>query len=178
MELETIIGIDPGAGGGIAVYNKKAGITTVKMPKNPTDLSEYLTYVKETYDNPICFLEKVSKYRGDADTGGKQFGIDKMLANYEQLKTVLTLCKIPFVQVAPISWQAGLKLRKKGEQKKDRKNRYKAAAAHYYPSIKATLWNSDAVCLVQFGRLKFESDINWIIEKLPPAAHKQLFIKK
>jgi len=175
MEAKTIIGIDPGAGGGIALYNYKAGVTAVKMPKNATDLSDYLTYVKDTYEKPICFLEKVSKYRGDADSGGKQFGIDKMLANYEQIKTVLTLCKIPFVQVAPISWQAGLKLRKKGEEKKDRKNRYKAAAAKYYPEIKATLWSSDALCLVHFGRLKFNTDINWVIEKLPPAAQKELF---
>lgn len=176
MEAKTIIGIDPGAGGGIALYSHKSGISVVKMPKDINALNDYLRHIKETYEAPLCFLEKVSKYRGEADAGGKQFGIDKMLANFEQLKTVLTLSGIPYVQVAPISWQAGLKLRKKGEEKKDRKNRYKAAAAKYYPEIKrVTLWNADAICLVHFARLKFNTDIDWIIDKLPAAASKKLF---
>lgn len=176
MEAQTIIGIDPGAQGGIALYNYKAGITAVKMPKSIDDLNDYLKYIKDTYEKPLCFLERVSKYRGDADAGGKQFGIDKMLANYERLKTVLTLCKIPFIEVAPISWQAGLKLRKKGESKTDRKNRYKAAAAKYYPEIKrVTLWSSDALCLVQFGRLKFNTDLNWITDKLTIEVQTELF---
>lgn len=175
MEAKTILGIDPGASGGIALYNYKAGITAVKMPKNISDLSEYLTYVKETYEKPLCFIEKVSSFRQDTDEPGKRFGIEKMLANYEQLKTCLTIAKIPFVQVYPQSWQHGLNLRKKGESKSDRKNRYKAAAAQYYPEVKTTLWNSDALCIVQFGRMKINTDIDWVLERLPPAAQKELF---
>jgi hypothetical protein len=175
MELKTILGIDPGSGGGIALYNYKAGISVVKMPKNVSDLAEYLNYVKDTYEKPICFIEKVSSWKSDKDTGGKSFGIEKMLANFEQLKTVLTLAKIPFVQVYPQSWQHGLNLRKKGEEKAQRKKRYKAAATQYYPEVRATLWNADALCIVQFGRLKFKADINWVMERLPPAAQKELF---
>lgn len=176
MEAKTIIGIDPGAGGGIALYNYKAGISVVKMPKNVTDLSAYLKYIKDTYENPLCFVEKVSAWRGEElDSPGKSFGINKMLANFEQLKTVLTLTGIPYVQVYPISWQSALHLRKKGEEKKDRKNRYKAAAASYYPEIKVTLWNSDALCIAHFGRLKFNTDIDWIKDRLPPAAQKEIF---
>ena len=175
MDAKTIIGIDPGASGGIAVYNHKGQITAVKMPKKVEDLSEYLLYIKENFNKPICFIEKVQSFHSDTDDGGKRFGIQKMLANYEQLKTVLTLSKIPFVQVYPQSWQGGLNLRKKGESKKDRKNRYKAAALKYYPEIKPTLWSADALCIVQFGRLKFNTDVDWIIERLPPAAQREIF---
>lgn len=175
MEAKTIIGIDVGAGGGIAVYNYKSGIQVVKMPKNITDMSDYLAYIKDTYEKPLCFIEKVSSWVSDTDQAGKRFGIEKMLANFEQLKTVLTLNKIPFVQVYPQSWQGGLNLRKKGESKKQRKDRYKAAAGQYYPTVKPTLWNADAICIAHFGRLKFHTDVNWIIERLPPAAQKELF---
>lgn len=171
----TIIGIDPGATGGIAVYNNKGEILLQKMPKKVEDLSEYLNYIKDTYGKTICFLEKVQSFHSDTDDGGKRFGIQKMLANYEQLKTVLTLAKIPFVQVYPQSWQGGLSLRKKGESKPDRKKRYKAAAEKYYPQIKATLWNADAICILQFGRLKLETDVDWVIERLPPAAQREIF---
>ena len=175
MDAKTIIGIDPGAGGGIALYNYKAGTTVVKMPKNVSDLSDYLSYIKDTYDKPVCFLEKVSNWVSDTEEAGKRFGIAKMMANYEQLKTVLTLSKIPYVQVAPQSWQGGLNLRKKGESKQQRKARYKAAAGQYYPEIKPTLWNADALCIMHFGRKKFNTDIDWILERLPPAAQKEIF---
>lgn len=175
MDAKTILGIDPGASGGIALYNYKAGVTTVKMPSDVTDLSDYLRYIKDTYEKPVCFLEKVSNWGSDLDEPGKRFGIAKMLANYEQIKTCLTLNKIPFIQVVPQSWQGGLNLRKKGESKPDRKKRYKAAAEQYYPEIKATLWNSDALCIMHFGRNKFNTDVNWVIERLPPAAQKEIF---
>ena len=56
---------------------------------------------------------------------------------------------------------------KKTEEKTERKNRYKDAAQHYYPEIKATLWNADAVLLMHFGRLKKQNDPKWIIQNLP-----------
>lgn len=176
MEAKTIIGIDPGKSGAIAHYNYKSGVKVVKMPETTDDLSDYFLHLKETYEKPLIFLEKVNNWTSDTDqNAGKRFNIAKMMDGYVEMKTIIKLLKIPFVEVHPASWQSALHLRKKGEEKADRKKRYKAAAGKYYPEIKPTLWNADALCIVQFGRLKFNTDPNWIINKLPPAAVKELF---
>lgn len=175
MKIDVIIGIDPGKSGGIAIYvNSSKTMKVVKMPDTTKKLSDYLNHVKETYGTALCFIEKVSSWTTDKNEGGKSFGIEKMMANYTQLKTVLTLCEIPFVQVHSRTWQGTLNLIKKGESKKDRKNRYKLAASTHYPNLKATLWNADAVCVMHFGRIKLSNDVNWVIDRLPPAAQKEL----
>ncbi|MFZ4705568.1 MAG: hypothetical protein ACOYMF_06115 [Bacteroidales bacterium] len=175
IDIKTIIGIDPGASGGIAVWRiirdcsvngLTAQITTVKMPKEFRDMVEYL---KNTADiNPghtIAFIEKV-QVRPD-DTGGKQYGIAKMLANYGSLKNALEQAGIPYIMVHPMSWQSYLNLRTTGESKTERKNRYKEVAQKHYPIIKCNLWNSDALLMVSFGIKKINNDQAWIEANLP-----------
>lgn len=171
--MYTVIGIDVGASGGIAHFaNGEA--KAVKMPKTVEEMAAYFKYLNETYENCICFVEKVSSWNSDFNQGGKNFGIEKMMKNFTELKTCLSLVGIPFVQVHPISWQSTLSLRKKGEDKKQRKNRYKAAAGNYYPNIKPTLWNADAFCILRFGQVKLENDPDWVFDKLPPAAKEKI----
>lgn len=56
--IETFIGIDPGAGGGISVFaNNK--VTAVKMPRDLDDLQNYLKFILNTYPNPCAFVENV-----------------------------------------------------------------------------------------------------------------------
>ena len=142
-------------------------VTVAKMPKDLGELKRYFEHVMETYDNVICFIERVSGYRGDNDTPGKWYGNDKMLANFTELKTSLKFHGIPFIEIHPASWQAGLKLRVKGEGKKDRKERYKNYAIKHYPEIKVTLWNADALCILQFARYKINMDWDWVADRLP-----------
>ena len=85
----------------------------------------------------------------------------------QQLKDIMAVEGIPPCLVHPISWQTYLKLRKKNEDKTERKNRYKDAAGHYYPEVKPTLWNADAILLMHFGRLKQQREPEWIKENLP-----------
>jgi hypothetical protein len=100
-----------------------------------------------------------------------------MLNHYESLKNVLTLNKVTFVQVSPQSWQKGLNLVQKGvkEEKPARKNRYKLAAQGWYPEIKVTLQNSDALLIHRFLRLKMQQDQQWIWERIPYYKPSNLF---
>lgn len=165
LAIDVYIGIDPGMGGVVCHWTANGGMKCVKMPRTIEDLSVLLTAIKERGAQPLCFLEKL-QLRHD-DTDGKQFRIQKLLANFEQIKAVLTLLKIPFILVHPMSWQSYLRLRVKDEDKKDRKNRYKHAAGVYYPEVKPTLWNADGMLLVEFGRRKRQFDERWLIEQLP-----------
>ena len=174
----TIIAIDPGKSGGIAVFANQR-ITAVKMPSNVKDLQLYLKMIIETYDDPIVFIEKVQAYRGNEDDApGKKFGINKMLANYTELLTVIKLLEIPFIEVYPISWQStlGLRIPKEKITKTERKNRYKQFSQKCFPELgKITLATSDALCLVQFAFNKRLHDPSWINEKIQNNESQSLF---
>lgn len=207
---KTIIAIDPGKSGGIALLaNGKT--TAVKMPKDVKELSVYLKMILDTYEEPIVFIEKVQAYRGKTldelkeqiimlrddfkdpetffdelkflidgqdDAPGKKFGINKMLANYTELLTVIKLLSIPLIEVYPVSWQStlGLKIRKEKITKTERKNRYKEFAQRSFPELgKITLATSDALCLVQFALYKYLHDPRWIEERMENKKQNNLF---
>lgn len=173
MKIETILAIDPGASGGLALYGN-GKVSVAKMPKDLGELKQYFEHLTETYTNIVCFIERVSGYRGDNDAPGKWYGIDKMLANFTELKTSLKFHDIPFIEVHPATWQAGLRLRVKGEDKKARKNRYKDFAEKTYPEIKTNLWNADALCILQFARIKINIDPGWVEDRMPGVKNKLL----
>lgn len=176
INFDAILGIDPGSNGGIAVWRPNQNVKTIKMPKNLMDLREYLQYIKTVSKNPIVFIEKVQLRSDDiSDNPGKAFRIQQLLMSYQQLKDYIAVEDIPYVQVHPMSWQSYLKLRKQKEDKKERKNRYKEAAAHYYPDIKPTLWNADALLIMHFGRLKCRNEPKWVQDNLPKYQKKAGF---
>lgn len=175
MKIDCIVGIDPGASGGIAIWRPSVKTEVKKMPKDLKELKYYFEYL-QTICNPIVFIEKVQLRPDDiTDNPGKAFRVQVMLNNFQQLKDVISFCEVPFVLVHPQKWQNDLKLKVKGEEKADRKKRYQKAAAEYYPEIKATLWNSDALMLLHFGRYILNSNPNWVLENIPKPLHSKLF---
>ena len=109
MKISAVVGIDPGSNGGIVTWRPNQNIKAMKMPKDLTELRNYLEYLKSIC-SPIIFLEKLSVRPDDVTLGadgvnmGKLYRIQKMLANFEQLKAIITVAEIPFVLIAPISW--------------------------------------------------------------------------
>lgn len=168
MYFDCVIGIDPGSNGGIAVWRPNQKVQTIRMPKDLMELREYFQYIKSISEHPIIFLEKSQLRHDDIIANpGKAFRIQSLLASYQKLKDIIDFEEIPYCLVHPISWQIYLKLRKKNEEKKERKNRYRNATEYYYPEIKATLWNADAVLIMHFGRLKQQNEPEWIKLNLP-----------
>ena len=167
MEYNCIIGIDPGANGGIAV-DDGGRVSVCKMPKVVSKLGDFLRYYKDNY-SPVVFIEKLA-IRHDDLHGGKVFRIKSMIANYEQLKAVISLCGIDLCEVHPLTWQSRLGLRKIGEEKQARKRRYKDVASGLYPSVPSTMWNCDALLIMRYGKTIINStqkkDIKWVRENL------------
>lgn len=183
IKVNCVIGIDPGANGGIAVFVPGAKVKTVKMFKENADLADFLCYYKENYA-PIVFLEKLSVRPDDVAVGpdgkpnmGKVYRIQQMMANYEHLKAIIETAGIPYAMVHPASWQTKLKLRIQGqkEEKADRKRRYQKIAGEYYPDAKVTLWNADALLIMHFGRWALVNDVNWVRENIPTRVRSKLF---
>jgi len=187
IKINCVIGIDPGAAGGIAVFvpgKYRALVSTIKMPKDVAELRDFLLYYRDNF-KPIVFLEKLSVrpddviVQGDRAAMGKLYRIQRMMANYEHLKAIIEAVGIPYVMVHPLSWQTKLKLRERNssirESKEERKHRYQRTAATLYPEVKATLWNSDAMLLMHFGRWALVNDPKWVKANLPEREYQKLF---
>lgn len=176
MEFDCVIGVDPGSNGGIAIWRQDKPLQVVKMPKDLSELRGYLQYLKEITKRQIIFIEKVQLRADDIkDNPGKAFRIQQLLMAFQKLKDYIEVEGIPYVMIHPISWQTTLKLRKQAEGKTERKNRYKEAAEYYYPGLKATLWNADAVLILHAGRVKLKNDPNWVLSNLPAYVKNELF---
>lgn len=182
MKISAVIGVDPGAAGGIAIFIPGSNTKAIKMPKDITQLRDFFAYYAENY-NPIVFLEKLSvrpddvAVQGDRAAMGKLYRIQKMMANFEHLKAIIEMAGIPYVMVHPLSWQTKLKLRVRGqhEEKADRKRRYRETAAQLYPGVNVTLWNADALLLLHFGRWALVNEPKWVKANLPEREYHKLF---
>lgn len=182
IHTNCILGIDPGSAGGLAVYIPGQHVKVAKMPKDVRDLADFFAYYKENY-KPIVFLEKLSvrpddvAVEGGKPNMGKIYRVQKMMANFEHLKALIETAGIPYVMVAPMTWQTRLKLRKFGVkmEKAERKRKYAEQAAQWYPEIKVTLWNADALCIMRFGIFAIAEDIKWVRANLPQREFDKLF---
>ena len=182
IKINCVIGVDPGANGGIAIFIPGQNAKVVKMPKDISRLSDLFDYYAEYY-KPIVFLEKLSvrpddvAVNGTKPNMGKMYRIQQMMANYERLKLTIENAGVPYVLVHPMSWQTSLKLRVRGEheEKADRKRRYQEHAGKLYPGIKVTLWNADALLLMHFGRWALVNNTEWVRKQLPEREYQKLF---
>ena len=185
ITINCVIGIDPGAAGGIAVFIPSETFYTVKtakMPKNIADLRDFFAYYAENY-NPIVFIEKLSVRPDDVSVQderakmGKLYRIQKMMANYEHLKALIETFAIPYIMVHPMTWQTKLKLRVRGEkvEKAERKRQYRETAAMWYKTANVTLWNADALLIMHFGRWVLVNEPKWVRAQLPKREYEKLF---
>lgn len=182
IKISAVIGIDPGANGGIAIFIPGTKVKVVKMPKDIADLGDFFAYYKENY-HPIIFLEKLSvrpddvMVEGDKAAMGKLYRIQRMMANFEHLKALAETNGIPYVLCHPMTWQTKLNLRIRGvkEEKADRKRRYQRFAQSLYPEVNVTLWNSDALLIMHFGRWALVNEPKWVKANLPEREYQKLF---
>lgn len=180
MKIDAVIGVDPGANGGLAVWRPNHKTEVIKMPKDLTALRDYIEHMKGIC-TPLVFVEKLSIRPDDvvADGSGVNMGklyrIQTMMQNFEQLKSVFEMSDVPYIMVHPMKWQSALKLRIPKEEKAQRKNRFKEVAGRLYPDVKQTLWSADAILIMHFGRWVLVNDKNWVMENTPTKMKDRLF---
>lgn len=173
--IDAVVGIDPGKNGGIAIWTLDGTIRTVKMPKVLSDIRPLLRQLKEHSRRMIVFIEKLQMRHDDiSDNPGKAFRVQAMLEDFITIKNYMEVDGIPFVQIHPMAWQTTLRIRKQGEEKKERKNRYKEVAGHLYPGHRMTLWSADAVLIMHAGRIKLYRQPEWVVANLPDKARQIL----
>lgn len=150
---KVIIGIDPGANGGIAVGHDDGRLIAVApMPATPKDLFDCLAEIHDDtpkeYGEIEAYLEKVQGMPGQGGmamfTFGKGFG---------HLEMALLALNIKTNEVTPQKWQKHFQLGSstKCASKTEWKNKLKAKAQQLFPNEKVTLKTADALLIYQYG---------------------------
>ena len=137
-----IIGIDPGAKGGVAIYDEaKHKMILHKCPETPKEMAAIINTAKVKDENVFCVIEKVHAFPTDARSSAFKFG-----CNFGKWLGILGAYDIPTLEVTPQVWMKPLQPLPK--VKTERKNQLKQIAINLFPENKITLSTSDAALMV------------------------------
>ena len=151
-----IIGIDPGASGGVAVYDEDAhDLFTHKCPDNTKAMTAIINSAKARSwiddQKLMCVIEKVHAFPTDARSSAFKFGM-----NFGKWLGILGSLNVPTMEVTPQTWMKGFQPLPK--IKKERKNELKRIASEMFPENKITLATSDATLIVAWYINYMKSD--------------------
>lgn len=150
----TIIAIDPGASGGVAVQVEDAFLETAYgMWETEGDIAEGLRMLKAgSHNQPVAFIEENTGFCGVRIPSHTMF---KLGRNTGFLHGCLHTLGFRIEAVRPQEWQKELGLgTSKGLSKVEWKNKLKARAQQLYPHLKVTLQTSDALLILEYGKRK------------------------
>lgn len=150
MSSARIIGLDPGANGGLAVLFEDGRSHAWSMPED-SELIELLRDVAlfEEGVRVIAFLELVGGYVGKRQPGSAMFRFGE---SFGFLRGVLQTLRIPTELVRPQEWQRGLP-GVKGTEGAARKRLLREHAARIFPDLKVTLATADALLIARWGMM-------------------------
>lgn len=159
VEADTAyIGIDPGAGGGLAFLTDGV-VSVVKTPATDADLWNWFAGLVNSRRRLFAVLEKLTPRPAmvfDWELKKVRPRILKstclLYASYVQMRSFLTAAGIPFEEATPQAWQKGLGVppKKKGEKDGPWKNRLKAKAQQLFPGVRVTLATADALLIAEY----------------------------
>jgi len=140
-----IIGIDPGASGGVAVYDEdEHALYTHKCPDNTKAMTAIINSAKARSwiddQQLMCAIEKVHAFPTDARSSSFKFGV-----NFGKWLGILGSLNVSTIEVTPQTWMKDFQPLPK--IKKDRKNELKRIASEMFPENKITLSTSDAALI-------------------------------
>lgn len=150
----TIIGIDPGEKGGIAIlsdYNNN--VETIKMPETYTEIFLVFKDIKLRYPDAYYILEDV----GQGMPGQSSKATATFARHNGHLEMALFALELPSEKVKPSKWEkfySNTIGSSKGKSKTEWKNILKNEALRRFPSHKVTLWNADALLIANYGKSK------------------------
>lgn len=148
---KRVIGIDPGASGGIAELWVGGEVAVYPM-MDDADLSDYFA---TTADGAIVVMELVGGFvGGKGNPGSAMFRFGN---GYGYIRGLLAAFGTPLHLVRPQVWQAGIP-GVKGNEKPQRKRALKEHAARLFPRAEGiTLKTCDALLIAEWGRRNITS---------------------
>jgi len=151
-KMKTIISIDPGAAGGVAV--SASGIVVCHpMPETQGDVLELIRDIKRAADvegaSCVCVLEEVGGFVGKHQPGSAMF---KFGEGYGFVKGSVQALGIRLELVRPQVWQKtfGLGTASRCASKSEWKNKLKAEAQRRFPDLRVTHKTADALLILEW----------------------------
>ena len=143
-----IIGIDPGANGAIAIWDK--GIKTYKCPKETEEMADIIlnNCIIDNNEDTYAYIEQVHAMPHDGRSSIFKFG-----TNYGKWLGILGAYDIETTLITPQKWMKDWQNRLEITLPKDKPNRkrqLKEIASHY-TNKKVTLYNADAILITLYG---------------------------
>ena len=114
MKFKSILGIDPGVSGALAVYypDHPMIIAIHDMPVDGKAIDGYeLTKIISQYNPEVAFIEAVHSFSGQGVSSSFNFG-----CSYGVARGVVAACGIPTTLVSPQKWKRELELSKDKNQ--------------------------------------------------------------
>ena len=141
---DKIITIDCGVSGAYAI--KKPYDSTIKTYKLKNDFFDLCDQFID-HSDAIAFVESQHLRKFDF-LSGRWHNIHKLCLHYQRIKDSLNCCGVDVIELSPAKWQKYFKL--KSKKYKDRKNELKEHAVRIFPDQKVTLWNCDALLMMDY----------------------------
>jgi len=151
--MKTILAIDPGLSGGLAV-SRFGKTECYPMPATGGDQLALVRDVKTAAAveavELVCVLEEVGGFAGKAQPGSAMFRFGE---NYGFLKGVIQALEIRLMLVRPQVWQKGFGLGTASAcaSKTEWKNKLKAEAQRRFPHLKVTHKTADALLILEYA---------------------------
>lgn len=148
--MALIVAIDPGVNGGIALLDREGVVTVQKMPGTDIDVVSFLVEVSNTAKEVDCYLEEPPLYAGRNIPGS---AIGKLMWNTGVLYGAAVCLGWKMHRIRPAIWQKAHTCGTKGELSSTAwKNKLKARAAELFPTVDVTLWNADALLILDAAK--------------------------
>jgi hypothetical protein len=159
---DTILAIDPGVNGGLAwiqVHLNNDKVYTEKMPGTDFEVIQLLKCIgTESYPDGedkrlrvVLHLEEPPLYAGKNIPGS---AIGKLMWNAGLIYGAAVANGWKVNRHRPAVWMKALNIGSKRQDKLSTtqwKNRLKSKASELYPQVKVTLWNADALLILDAG---------------------------
>ena len=154
----VVVGIDPGASGGICVLVRGEHVSSFNTPDTVSDALDLFRDVDhgmgmgETL-RIVAYMEKVGGYAGVNRPGSRMFNFGRGVGI---LETAVASAGIRLEFVTPGVWQKHFSINRKPDEKDNAfKNRLKAKAQQLHPKVKVTLKTADALLIATYGHRNY-----------------------
>ncbi len=150
--MKTLIAIDPGVSGGIAVRSCDGDIYLRPMPDGVTGMRDLLADCMQGNDREV-WIEEIPKFTGRLIPSSK---IAVMFENFGQAQGLAIGLGYVLNRVRPVDWQEPLGLGGKKSCKNDAewKRKLRNKAAELYPHLDVTLKTADALLILRYAMSK------------------------
>src|SRR6478672_7790870 len=140
----TILAIDPGKSGGIAIHYED-DTRAHKMPDTLKAVADLVTLTPDILT--VAYVEHVPAFVPSA----RPKNMFRLGENFGAIQGVLAACGVRTILVRPAKWQAAYNLGKRSLCKSDSewKNKLKAEAQRRFPKLNVTLATADALLLLE-----------------------------